>query len=54
MLKKLLAITVVGWMLTGCSPEVGSEAWCEDMEETPKGEWTSNDAGNYAKHCVFR
>lgn len=54
MLKKMLAVVALGWMLAGCSPEVGSEAWCDDMDDTPKGEWTANDAGNYAKHCVFR
>ncbi|RLU03353.1 MAG: DUF3012 domain-containing protein [Ketobacter sp.] len=39
--------------LSGCSPEVGSDAWCEDMSEKPKGEWTSNEAADYAKHCLF-
>ena len=36
-----------------CSPEVGSRAWCEKMEETPKGDWSTNDAVAYAKHCVL-
>ena len=39
--------------LNGCSPEVGSDAWCEDMKEKPKGDWTSNEAADYAKHCLF-
>lgn len=39
---------------TGCSPEVGSEAWCKKLEEKPKGEWTGNEATEYAKNCVFR
>jgi hypothetical protein len=37
----------------GCAPEVGSEAWCERMDETPKGDWTANQAADYARHCVF-
>lgn len=41
-------------MLTACSPEVGSEAWCTKMEETPKGDWTANMAADYAKYCVFK
>ncbi|QSP95484.1 DUF3012 domain-containing protein [Marinobacter salinisoli] len=41
-------------LLAGCSPEVGSKAWCEDMEATPKGEWTANEARDYAKNCLFR
>ena len=37
-----------------CSPKVGSEAWCEKMKETPKGDWSANDAADFAKHCVFK
>ena len=40
--------------LTACSPEVGSEAWCKDMEAKPKGDWTANEAADYAKNCVFK
>ncbi len=38
----------------GCSPEVGSDAWCENMAEKPKGDWTANEAADYARHCLFR
>ena len=41
-------------LLTACAPEVGTEAWCSDMGEKPKGDWTSNEAGDYAKHCIFK
>jgi hypothetical protein len=37
-----------------CAPEVGSEAWCEDMDEKPKGDWSANEATAYAKNCVFK
>lgn len=47
----LAAVMLLG---SGCSPEVGSEAWCKQMQEKPKGEWTANEAADYAKHCVFR
>lgn len=40
--------------LSGCSPEVGSEAWCKKLEEKPKGEWTANEATEYAKSCLLR
>jgi len=40
-------------LLTGCAPEVGSERWCKKLADTPKGEWTANDAAEYAKSCVF-
>lgn len=50
------------WMLTlyaalwlaGCSPEVGSKAWCEQMQAKPKGDWTANEAADYARHCLFK
>jgi hypothetical protein len=40
--------------LAACAPEVGSDAWCEDMVETPKGDWSANDAAEFAKSCVFK
>lgn len=38
----------------GCAPEVGSEAWCKKIAEKTKGEWTANEAADYAKHCLFK
>jgi hypothetical protein len=39
--------------LTACAPEVGSERWCGQMDETPKGDWTANEAADYARHCLL-
>jgi len=39
--------------LSACSPEVGSKEWCEDLKEKPKGDWSSNEAADFTKHCVF-
>ena len=39
--------------LSACAPEVGSERWCQAMEEKSKGDWTANEAMDYAKHCVL-
>ena len=33
--------------------EVGSEEWCADMKEKPKGDWSANEAADFAKHCVL-
>ncbi|MBF4427871.1 DUF3012 domain-containing protein, partial [Vibrio anguillarum] len=33
--------------------QIGSDAWCEDMKDKPKGDWTANEAGDFAKHCIF-
>ena len=40
-------------LLTACAPEVGSEHWCGQIDETPKGDWTANEAADYARHCLL-
>ncbi len=40
--------------LGACAPEVGSDRWCADMEEKPKGDWTGNEALDYAEHCLLK
>ncbi|MEZ5560100.1 MAG: DUF3012 domain-containing protein [Pseudomonadales bacterium] len=50
----LLAATIaLSLTLSGCAPEVGSPRWCEKMEDKPKGDWTANEAGEYAKSCIL-
>ena len=39
--------------LAACSPEVGSKEWCAELKEKPKGDWTSNEAADFAKHCLL-
>jgi len=52
-LTALLAALTMMIGLTACSPEVGSEAWCSDLKEKPKGEWTANELADYTKHCIL-
>lgn len=40
-------------LLVGCAPEVGSKKWCENMKAKPKGEWSMNEASEFAKNCIF-
>jgi hypothetical protein len=47
----LVAVILFG---VSCSPKVGTEAWCKEMNEKSKGDWTANEAKDYAKHCLFR
>lgn len=56
MIKALsvISVAVLSLSLMGCSPKVGSEAWCESMKEKPKGDWSTNDASAYAEHCIFK
>ena len=49
-----IAVVLVASVLTAaCSPEVGSEEWCADLKEKPKGDWTANEATDFAKHCIL-
>lgn len=50
----MIMIFAVAGLISACSAEVGSEEWCEEMEEKPKGDWTANEAADYAKHCMFK
>jgi hypothetical protein len=40
--------------LGACSPEIGSDRWCANLKEKPKGDWSINEATDYAKHCIFK
>jgi hypothetical protein len=33
---------------------LGSDKWCKNLKEKPKGEWTANEAKDYAKHCILK
>jgi hypothetical protein len=50
----LLSLMLTLPALNACSPEVGSGKWCQNMEAKPKGDWTANEATDYAKHCLFK
>ncbi len=52
-LKNSLAVFAFAIFVGACSPEVGSDAWCDDMKEMDKGSWTADGAGNFAKHCIM-
>jgi len=54
--KLLISLTLFAFagVMVGCSPEVGSKAWCEAMDAKPKGDWTANEAADYARHCIFK
>lgn len=51
--KQLITAAFVVAFTSACSPEIGSEQWCENMKEKPKGDWTSTEAKDFAKHCIL-
>ena len=52
--KKILLLSLLLTQLTGCAPEVGSDKWCQNLKDKTKGEWTANEAADFAKHCIFK
>jgi Protein of unknown function (DUF3012) len=55
-MKAIYSVVVVAFalLLSACAPEVGSEDWCSALKEKPKGDWTTNEAKDFAKHCIFK
>ncbi len=49
----VLFVLITLFLLSACSPKLGTEAWCKDMKDKAKGEWTASDAGVFAKHCIL-
>jgi len=55
-MKRLLTVMFAAFIalsFSGCAAEPGTKAWCDSMKEKPKGEWTTNEAGTFTKHCVL-
>jgi len=53
-IRLTLPIALISWLLSACEPETGSDAWCENMVDKAKGDWTANDATAFARSCVFK
>ena len=53
MKTKVPFLFVLALLTSACAPEIGSKAWCEKMDEKPKGDWSANEAAEYAKSCLF-
>ncbi len=47
----LIALPCLG--LLACTPETGSDPWCEAMQEKPRGDWTMNETAEFARHCLL-
>ncbi len=50
---QILTFLISLLLLSACAPEVGSEKWCAQMKEKPKGDWTANEVADFTKHCLF-
>jgi DUF3012 family protein len=52
LVRAMIVITTASW-LAACAPEVGSPKWCEAMKEKARGDWTANEALEFARSCVL-
>ena len=52
-LARVLFMAGILAVLGACAPEVGSDKWCKAMKDKPKGDWTANEAADFAKHCLL-
>jgi len=55
-MKKILLLMfgmTLALSLSACAPEVGSKDWCAQLKEKPKGDWSSNEVADFAKHCIL-
>ncbi|NVD08453.1 DUF3012 domain-containing protein [Vibrio sp. JPW-9-11-11] len=50
--NRLLAIGAI-FLFSGCQQEVGTQAWCDTMATTNKGQWSAQNAVDYTKHCIL-
>jgi hypothetical protein len=51
----LLALTAMASLSLGaCAHEVGSDGWCANLRDKPKGDWSASEATNYARYCLFK
>jgi len=53
-MKKLLSLSLIATLLIACTAEIGSDKWCRNISDKPKGDWTANEATDYAKHCLLK
>jgi hypothetical protein len=51
-MRTVLIASLVG-AVAACAPEVGSKRWCTAMRDKARGDWTANEALDFARHCVL-
>ena len=48
----VLSLLAVVLVVSGCSPEPGSEAWCDRMEKKSASEFSIEEGRIYAQACI--
>jgi hypothetical protein len=55
--RNILAPLLAGvllFMLSACTPKIGSDEWCTNMKEKAKVDWTTSEVADFAKHCILK
>ena len=54
--RGLLGLSLAACLLAlaACAPEIGSEKWCNQLKDKPKGDWSLNEAADFAKHWIIK
>lgn len=53
MVVRVVMIASFVTAVAACAPEIGSKRWCAAMRDKPRGDWTGNEALDFARHCVL-
>ena len=48
-----MAMILGMFVVSACSPEVGSKEWCDAIKEKPKSEWNANEATEFTNSCLM-
>ncbi|HVS22825.1 MAG TPA: DUF3012 domain-containing protein [Gammaproteobacteria bacterium] len=49
----VLTVLAACVLLASCAPKVGTPRWCEAMKQKARGDWTANEALDFARYCVI-
>ena len=52
-MKYIVLALIYIFLLSGCSPKVGSDEWCASLKEKHKADWTVRETKDFAKNCIF-
>ena len=49
---RVISYVAIIMLLSACT-RIGSDAWCEQKKEQPKGQWTVVETTQFTKYCVL-
>ena len=49
----VVTMAVRAVLIASLATAVGSKRWCAAMRDKVRGDWTANEALDYARHCVL-